>query len=79
MKLFSKERLRMLPYLTPLRTDKVFEETNNIMGVKLVTYSLFLNRKEIGNNKYVSFLIPYLIRNKEWFIVAITFSLFNKE
>ena len=36
-----------------------------VMGVKLVPYSLFLIRKGIRNEKYVSFLIPYLIRNKE--------------
>ena len=40
-------------------------ETIKRMGVKLVPYSLFLIRKEIRNEKYVSFLIPYLIRNKE--------------
>ena len=39
-----------------------------LMGVKLVPYSLFLIfliRKGIRNKQYVSFLIPYLIRNKE--------------
>ena len=35
------------------------------MGVKLVPYSLFLIRKGIKNEKYVSFFIPYLIMNKE--------------
>ena len=34
-------------------------------GHKLVSYSLFLIRKGIRNKKYVSFLISYLIRNKE--------------
>ena len=33
------------------------------MGVKLVPYSLFLIRKGIRNEKYVSFLIPYLYSN----------------
>ena len=36
-----------------------------VMGVKLVLYFLFVIRKGIRNEKYVSFFIPYLIRNKE--------------
>ena len=46
------------------------------MGVKFVPYSLLLIRKATRNDKYVSFLIPYLIRNKEWLIVVIPFYLF---
>ena len=35
------------------------------MGVKLIPYSLFLIRKGIRNEKYMSFLIPYLTTNNE--------------
>ena len=42
-----------------------FSFQQRIMGVKLVPYSLFLIRKGIRNEKYVSFLFTYLIRNKE--------------
>ena len=41
--------------------------------------SLFLRIKVIRNDKYVSFLIPYLIMNKERLIVVIPFTLFNKK
>ena len=46
------------------------------MGVKLVTYFLFLIRKGIKNEKYVSFPIPYLIKNKELHVLFIPYSLF---
>ena len=42
-----------------------------IDGVKLVPYSA-LEKDE----KYVSFLIPYVIRNKEWHVLFIPYSLF---
>ena len=49
--------------------DSLIDDPNNIakaiMGVKLLIYSLFLIRKGIRNEKYVSFLILYLIRYKE--------------
>ena len=40
------------------------------------TYSLFLIRKGIRNENYVSFIIHYLIRNKELHVLFIPYSLF---
>ena len=50
--------------------------TITAMNDKLVAYSLFLTTKGIRNEKYVSFIIPHLIRNKEWQVLLIPYSLF---
>ena len=41
-----------------------------------IPYTLFLIRKGIRNEKYVTFFISYLIRNKEWHVLFIAYSLF---
>ena len=59
---------------TSVRTSQTVPAGPRKMGVKLVPYSFI--RKGIRNEKYVSFLIPYLIRNKELHVFSSPYFLF---
>ena len=65
-----------------LNTDVVswvilFPLSNSIWYNERQVSSLFLIRKGIRIEKYVSFLIPYLIMNKKWHVLLIPYFLFE--